>query len=159
MASAGNGSSPHIAGELFKLTAGINLINVPYHGTAPSIAALLGGQVEAFFSSVPGAVEFIRSGKLRALAVTTETRSDALPDIPTMGEFVHGYEASIWYGAGAPRKTSAEVIDKLNQELDAGLADPKIRARLADAGGTPLVLDRPPISASSSSMKLRNGPR
>jgi tripartite-type tricarboxylate transporter receptor subunit TctC len=136
IATNGSGSPPHLAGELLKLTAGINLINVPYHGTAPSIAALLGGQVEAFFSSVPGAVEFIRSGKLRALAVTTETRSDALPDIPTMGEFVHGYEASIWYGAGAPRKTSAEVIDRLNREINGGLADPKMRARLADLGAT-----------------------
>jgi tripartite-type tricarboxylate transporter receptor subunit TctC len=134
IATNGDGSPPHLAGELFRLTGGVDLVNVPYHGTAPSLAALLGGQVQVFFASVPGAIGFIRSGKLRALAVTTEARSDALPDVPTVGEFIHGYEASIWYGIGAPGKTPAEVIDRLNREINGGLADPKMRSRLADLG-------------------------
>ncbi len=115
LATNGDGSPPHLAGELLRLMGGVNLVNVPYHGTGPSVAALLGGQVQAFFSSVPGAVEFIRSGKLRALAVTTEARSAALPEIPTIGDLVHGYEASIWYGLAAPKKTPAAVIDRLNR--------------------------------------------
>jgi len=137
MATDGNGSVPHLAGELFKAMADVSMLNVPYRGTSPSIAALLGGQVQVFFASLPGSIEFIRAGKLRALGVTAAVRSNALPDIPTVGEFVHGYEASLWYGIAAPKKTPANVIDALNREINAGLADPQMRARFADLGSTP----------------------
>ena len=138
MATDGNGSVPHLAGELFKAMADVDMLNVPYRGTSPSIAALLGGQVQVFFASLPGSIEFIRAGKLRALGVTAAVRSNALPDIPTIGEFVHGYEASLWYGIAAPKKTPADVIDALNREINAGLADPQMRARFADLGSTPI---------------------
>jgi tripartite-type tricarboxylate transporter receptor subunit TctC len=138
MASAGNGTGPHVTGELFKMMAGVNIVHVPYRGTAPGLADLLGGQVQVMFPSVPSSVEHIRAGKLRALAVTTAMRSEALPDIPTMGDFVPGYEASSVYGLGAPRDTPAEIIDKLNKEINAALADPKMKAQLADLGGTVL---------------------
>lgn len=138
MATDGNGSVPHLAGELFKAMAGVDMLNVPYRGTSPSIAALLGGQVQVFFASLPGSIAFIRAGKLRALGVTVAVRSDALPDIPTIGEFVHGYEASLWYGIAAPKKTPVDVIDALNREINAGLADPQMRARFADLGSTPI---------------------
>ena len=111
---------------------------MPYRGVAPAVTDLLGGQVQVMFNSLPASIEYIRAGKLRALAVTTETRSETLPDIPTMGDFVPGYEASQWYGVGAPKNTPAEIIDKLNKEINAGLADPKFKARLADLGGTAL---------------------
>ena len=137
MATDGNGSVPHLAGELFKAMADVSMLNVPYRGTSPSIAALLGGQVQVFFASLPGSIEFIRAGKLRALGVTAAVRSNALPDIPTVGEFVHGYEASLWYGIAAPKKTPANVIDALNREINAGLADPQMQARFADLGSTP----------------------
>jgi tripartite-type tricarboxylate transporter receptor subunit TctC len=138
MASGGIGTSAHVAGELFKMMTGVSMTHVPYRGSAPVITDLLGGQVQVFFDPISGPVGYIRAGKLRALAVTTATRSDALPDIPTVGEFVPGYEATQWFGIVAPNKTPAEIIDKLNKEINAGLADPTLKARLADLGGTPL---------------------
>ena len=139
MASAGNGTAPHVAGELFKMMTGVDMVHVPYRGAAPALTDLLGGQVQVMFDAMPSSIEYIRAGKLRALAVTTATRSEALPDIPTVGEFVPGYEASGWYGIGAPKNTPAEIVDKLNKEINAALADPKIKARLADLGGTVLA--------------------
>ena len=139
MASAGIGSGSHITGELFKMMTGVNLVHVPYRGLAPALSDLLGGQVQVTFASMPSSIEYIRAGKLRALAVTTATRSEVLPDVPTVGEFVPGYEASGWYGVGAPKGTPAEVIDKLNREINAGLADPKMKAQFADLGNTPLT--------------------
>jgi len=140
MASGGIGAPSHVSGELFKMMAGVNLVHVPYRGGGPAVTDLLGGQVQVMFAPTPPSIEHIRSGKLRALAVTTATRLDVLPDIPTVGEFVPGYEASNWYGVGIPKNTPVEIVDKLNKEINAGLADPKIKARLADFGGTPLVV-------------------
>ena len=139
MASAGNGTRTHVAGELFKMMAGVDMVHVPYRGAAPALTDLLGGQVQVYFGPMPSSIEYIRAGKLRALAVTTATRSEALPDIPTVGDFVPGYEASAWFGVGAPKNTPAEIVDKLNKEINAGLADPKMKARLADLGGTVLA--------------------
>jgi tripartite-type tricarboxylate transporter receptor subunit TctC len=138
MASGGNGTPPHVSGELFKMMTGAPLVHVPYRGLAPALTDLLGAQVQVIFSSTPVSIEYIRAGKLRPLAVTTATRSDALPDIPTVGDFVPGYEASQWYGVGAPRSTPDEIVDKLNKEINAALADPRMKARLADLGGTVL---------------------
>jgi tripartite-type tricarboxylate transporter receptor subunit TctC len=138
MASAGNGSSSHVFGELFKMMAGVNIVHVPYRGGAPALTDLLAGQVQVTFVPVPASIEYVRAGKLRALAVTTTTRSDALPNIPTVGDFVRGYEASGFVGLGAPKNTPAEIIEKLNKEINAALADPKVKARLADLGGTVL---------------------
>ena len=138
MASAGNGTSSHVSGELFKMMAGVNMVHVPYRGGAPALTDLLAGQVQVFFGPAPASIEYIRAGKLRALAVTTATRSEVLPDIPTVGDFVPGYEASVWYGIGAPKNTPAEIVDKLNKEINAALADPKMKARLADLGATVL---------------------
>ena len=138
-ASPGNGTGSHMSGELFKMMTGINIVHVPYRGTAPVITDLLGGQVQVSFVSMPGSIEYIRAGKLHPLAVTSATRSAELPDIPTVGEFVSGYEASLFYGIGAPKNTPAEIIEKLNKEINAGLADPKMKARLADLGGTVLT--------------------
>jgi tripartite-type tricarboxylate transporter receptor subunit TctC len=143
MASQGNGSPGHVAGELFQIMARINLVHVPYRGMAPALTDLLGGQVQVAFSSLTAAIEYINASKLRALAVTTARRSDALPDIPTVGEFVPGYEASTWYGVGAPKATPAEIVEKLNEEIKASLADPKLQARLADLGGT-VMMGSPP---------------
>jgi tripartite-type tricarboxylate transporter receptor subunit TctC len=140
MASAGTGSGSHLAGELFKIMAGINLVHVPYRGNGPALTAVLGGQVEVQFPSPPSSIEYIRTGKLRGLGVTSAMRSEALPDLPAIGEFVPGYEMSAWFGAAAPKGTPADVIDKINNEINAGLADPKLRARLADLGDTPLAL-------------------
>jgi tripartite-type tricarboxylate transporter receptor subunit TctC len=137
MASSGNGTVSHVGGELFKLMTRVNLVHVPYRGTAPALADLLGGQVQVMVGSI-ASFEYVRAGKLRALAVTTATRSEALPDLPTVGEFVPGYEASGWYGIGAPKNTPTEIVDKLNKEINAGLADLKIKARLVDLGGTAL---------------------
>ena len=137
--SAGIGSPNHVTGELFKIMAGVNLMHVPYRGIALALSDLLGGQVQVAFASMPSSIEFIRAGTLRALAVTTATRSEVLPDVPTVGEFVPGYEASAWYGIGAPKATPAEIVDKLNKEINAALADPKMKARLADLGGTPFL--------------------
>jgi tripartite-type tricarboxylate transporter receptor subunit TctC len=139
MGSGGIGGPSHVAGELFKMMAGVDLVHVPYRGVAPALTDLIGGQVQVIFSTMTGSIEYIRTGKLRALAVTTAMRAEALPDIPTVGEFVPGYEASSWYGLGAPKNTPAEIVAKLNKEINAGLADPKLRARLADLGGTVLA--------------------
>jgi tripartite-type tricarboxylate transporter receptor subunit TctC len=138
MASGGNGNSTHMAGELFKMMTGVDLIHVPYRGSAPALTDLLGGQVQVMFDIIASSIEHIRSGKLRALGVTTATRLEALPDVPTVGEFVPGYEAIAVTGVGAPRGTPAEILNRLNQEINAGLADPKLKGRLADLGVTPL---------------------
>jgi tripartite-type tricarboxylate transporter receptor subunit TctC len=137
MASAGIGASTHVAGELFKMMTGVNMVHVPYRGSPPALTDLLGGQVQVYFGPIAGSIEYVRAGTLRALAVTTAKRSEALPDLPTVGEFVPGYEASAVWGVGAPRNTPAEIVDKLNKEINAGLADPKIKARL-ELGGTVL---------------------
>ena len=139
MASAGNGTTPHLAGELFKMLTGVDMVHVPYRGGGPALTDLLGGQVQVYFGPMPPSIEHIRSGKLRALGVTSATRSQALPDIPSVSDFVPGYEASQWYGIGVPKNTPSEIIDKLNKEINAGLGDLKMKARLADLGGTPLV--------------------
>jgi tripartite-type tricarboxylate transporter receptor subunit TctC len=138
MASAGSGSSPRLAGELFKLMTGIDMVHVPYRGGAPAMSDLIAGQVQVMFSNLP-AVEYIRAGKLRALAVTTATRSDELADVPAVGEVVPGYEASAWYGLGAPKGSPAGIIETLNKETNAALVDPMIKARLADFGGRALT--------------------
>ncbi len=138
MASGGVGTPSHLEGELFKTMTGVDMLHVPYRGTAPSLTDLLGGQVQVTFTSMPSVIEYIRAGRLRALAVTTATRSEALPDIPTVGEFLPGYEGGIWYGLGAPKATPAEIVNKLNKEVNAALDDPKMKARLADLGGTVL---------------------
>jgi tripartite-type tricarboxylate transporter receptor subunit TctC len=138
-ASAGTGSQQHVAGELFKMMAGVDMVHVPYRGGGPALADLMGGQVQLFFGTTASTIQLIRGGKVRALAVTTATRSPALPDVPTVAEFVPGYEASSWYGIGAPKGTPAEIVDRLNKEINAGLADPKIKARLDDMGGTALT--------------------
>jgi len=139
MASAGIGSTGHMSGELFKMMTGVTTLHVPYRGAAPALTDLLAGQVQVGFVSLPSAIEYVRAGKLRALAVTTATRSPVLSDIPTVAEFVPGYESSFWTGVGAPKNTPAEIVDKLNKEINAVLADPKSKTRLADLGGTPLV--------------------
>jgi tripartite-type tricarboxylate transporter receptor subunit TctC len=138
VASPRVGTSGHLSGELFKMMTGIDTVHVPYRGAAPALTDLLGGQVDAYIGATPTLVEYVRTGKLRALAVTTTTRSEALPDIPTVDEFVPGYEASAWFGVGAPKKTPAEIVDKLNKEINAALVDPRISAALADMGGTVL---------------------
>ena len=140
MASGGIGTLSHVEGELFKMMTGVNLIHVPYRGLAPALTDLLGGQVQVMFASVSSSMESVRTGKLRALAVTTATRSEALPQIPTVAEFVPGYEASGWFGIGAPKSTSSEIVGQLNKEINAGLADPKMKARIADFGGDVLPL-------------------
>ena len=139
MASGGIGAPSHVIGELFKMMTGVDIVHVPYRGSAPAVADLIGGKVQVLFDNVPSSIEHIRAGKLRALAVTTSYRAAALPDIPTMGEFVPGYEASTWFGIGAPKNTPAEIVDKLNKEINAGLADPKLKGRLADLGATVLA--------------------
>jgi tripartite-type tricarboxylate transporter receptor subunit TctC len=137
-ASGGNGTPPHVVGELFKMMAGVNLVHVAYRGGAPAIADVLGGQVQVMFASPSISVAHVKAGKLRALAVTTATRLTALPDVPAVGDFLQGFEASVWLGIGAPRNTPAEIIDKLNREINAALADPKMKTRLAELGSTAL---------------------
>jgi tripartite-type tricarboxylate transporter receptor subunit TctC len=137
-ASAGIGTPQHVAGELFKMMTGVSMLHVPYRGAAPALTDMVGGQVQVMFDTTPASISFIRAGKLRPLAVTTATRWDGLPDIPTVGDFVPGYEANSWYGVGVPKNTPAEIVEKLNKEINTGLADPTIRARLADLGGTML---------------------
>jgi tripartite-type tricarboxylate transporter receptor subunit TctC len=139
MASGGIGSAPHIYGELFKTMTGVDLVQVHYRGAGPAPVDLLAGQVQIIFVNTAASIEYIRAGRLRALAVTTETRSEALPDVPPVGEFLPGYEASGWNGVGVPKGTPAEIIDKLNREINTALADPKIKARLGDLGGTVLM--------------------
>jgi tripartite-type tricarboxylate transporter receptor subunit TctC len=140
MGSGGIGTPPHVAGELFKMMTGVNMLHVPYRGGAPAVADLLGGQVQIMFAVMAETIQYIRAGKLRALAVTTDVRSDELPGIPTVGDFVPGYETSYWFGVGVPNNTPAEIIGKLNKEINTALANTKIKARLADLGGTVLVL-------------------
>ena len=141
MASAGNGTIQHVTGELFKMMAGIDLLHVPYRGAPPALTDLIGGRVQVMFDVLPSSIEYIKASKLRALAVTAAARSEVLPEIPTVGEFVPGYEASGWIGVGAPKATPAEIVDKLNKEINVALADPKIGARIADLGS--------PVFASS----------
>jgi tripartite-type tricarboxylate transporter receptor subunit TctC len=138
MASAGNGSSPHMAGELFKMMAGVNMVHVPYRGQGPALTDLIGGQVQVLFATTPGTTDYVKTGRLRALAVTTASRAEVLPDLPTVADFLPGYEASQWYGIGAPKNTPAEIIQKLNTEINAALADPRMKARFADLGGIPM---------------------
>jgi tripartite-type tricarboxylate transporter receptor subunit TctC len=138
MASAGNGSAPHMAGELFKMMAGVNLVHVPYRGQGPALTDLLGGQVQVLFAATPGTTEYITTGKLRALAVTSASRAEMLPELRTVADFVPGYEASQWYGIGVPRNTPVEIVDKLNKEINAAIADPAMKARFAAIGGEPL---------------------
>jgi len=139
MASGGIGSSPHVAGELFKMMTGVDMLHVPYRGVAPALTDLIAGQVQVLFDTVPASIEHIRAGRLRALAVTTASRAEALPEVPTVAEFVPGYEASSFHGVAAPKGTPAEIVAKLNGEINATLADPKLKARLADLGGTVLT--------------------
>ena len=139
VASSGTGTTQHIAGELFKLMTGVNMVNVLYRGAGPARTDLLGGQVQVMFDAMPQAIEYIKTGQLRALAVTTTARSQVLPDLPTVNEFIPGFEADTWYGVCAPKNTPAEIVDKLNKEISAGLADPRMKARLAELGGTVFV--------------------
>ena len=139
-ASGGTGFAAHVSGELFKMMTGVEMTHVPYRGQASAMTDLLGGQVQAMFDPVVSSITHIRAGRLRPLAVTTSTRSEVLPDVPTVGDFVPGYDASIWFGVGAPRNTPVEIVDKLNKEINAGLADPKIKARLTDLGGVPMPM-------------------
>jgi tripartite-type tricarboxylate transporter receptor subunit TctC len=138
MASSGIGTASHLFGELFKFMTGVNLVHVPYRGAAPAVTDLLAGQVQVFFDPIPNSIGYIKAGKVRPLAITSATRSEALPDVPTVSEFVPGYEASFWWGVGAPKATPAEIVDKLNKEVNAALDDPKTKARLADLGGVTL---------------------
>jgi tripartite-type tricarboxylate transporter receptor subunit TctC len=138
-ASPGNGSAPHLAGELFKAMTGVDIVHVPYRGAAPALTDLLGGQVHVYFMTTLASIDYTRAGRLRALAVTTSTRSDLLPGVPTVAEFAPGYETSSWFGLVAPRNTPADIVGNLNKEINAGLADPKIKARLAEFGGTLLA--------------------
>jgi tripartite-type tricarboxylate transporter receptor subunit TctC len=140
MGSAGIGSAGHLAGELFNMMAGVNLVHVPYRGNGPALVGLLGGEVEVVFPTPPSSIEYIRTGKLRGLATTGAMRWEGLPGLPTVGEFVPGYETSAWYGVGPPKGTPAEVIDKINKEINAGLADPKMKARFTDLGGVPMPM-------------------
>jgi tripartite-type tricarboxylate transporter receptor subunit TctC len=139
MASAGNGTAVHVAGELFKMMAGVDMLHVPYRGSASALTDLIGGQVQVMFDTISSSIEHIRAVKLRALAVTTATRSEALPDIPTVGDFLPGYEASFWCGVGLPRNAPVEIIDKLNKEINAGLADARMKARFSDLGAMMLA--------------------
>jgi tripartite-type tricarboxylate transporter receptor subunit TctC len=140
MATGGNGTSNHVSGELFKMMTGVNMVHVPYRGGGPALSDLIGGQVQVMFDNLNSSIEHIRAGRLRPLAVTTVTRSGALPDVPTVNDFVPGYEASVMSGIGAPRNTPLEIIDRLNKEISAALADPKLKARLADLGAAPMPL-------------------
>jgi tripartite-type tricarboxylate transporter receptor subunit TctC len=139
MASSGVGTSVHVAGELFNMMAGLKMTHIPYRGAGPAITDILGGQVQVMFAAMPSAFEHVKAGRLRALAVTTATRLPTLPDVSTVGEFLPGYEASSWYGIGAPRATAPEIIDALNHAMNAGLADPRLKARLGELGGTMLA--------------------
>jgi len=138
MASAGVGSGPHVSGELFKMMTGVEMLHVPYRGDAPALTDVLGGQVQVYFSGVPAALEHIKTGKLRPLGVTTANRSEALPDVPAVGDFVSGYEASVSFGVGAPKATPAQIVERLNKEINAALLDPKVRARLTEIAGMAL---------------------
>jgi len=138
MASSGNGTSVHMSGEMFMAMTGIKMTHVPYRGSAPALTDIIGGTVDVMFDNMPSSIEHIRAGKLRALAVTTEKRSEALPDVPTVADTVPGYEASAWFGVGMPRNTPADVIEKLNKTVNEVLGDPKMKARLGELGGAPM---------------------
>ena len=138
MASAGNGTAVHVSGELFKMMTGVDMVHVPYRGSPLAMTDLFGGQVQVIFDNMPGSIGYIRAGKLRPLAVTTVTRSQLLPDVPSLSDFVPGYAASAWYGVGAPKSTPTEIIERLNREINSALADPAMKARLVDIGGTTL---------------------
>ncbi len=139
MASSGVGSTPHLAGELFKMMAGVEMQHVPYRGAAPAVTDLLAGQVNLYFVTTPVSIGYLRSGRLRALAVTTAERVEALPDVPVLSDFVPGYEATAWYGVGAPKDTPKDIVERLNRTINAGLADPKLKARYVDLGCTPIL--------------------
>jgi tripartite-type tricarboxylate transporter receptor subunit TctC len=139
MGSGGIGTTLHVSGELFKMMAGVDMLHVPYRGAGPMLTDLLGGQVQVGFDPMPSSIGYVKAGQLRPLAVTTATRSEALPDVPIVADFVPGYEASTWYGVGAPKSTPADIVDRLNKEINAGLADPKLKARLTDLGGIMLT--------------------
>jgi tripartite-type tricarboxylate transporter receptor subunit TctC len=138
MASGGNGTTPHVAGELFNMMAGVNMVHVPYRGSPLALTDLIAGQVQVMFDNVPNSVAYVRAGKLRPLAVTTATRWEGYPDVPTVADFLPGFEASAWFGVGAPKNTPVDILEKLNKEINAVLADPKVKARLTDMGGTVL---------------------
>jgi tripartite-type tricarboxylate transporter receptor subunit TctC len=140
MASEGIGGIGQLLGEMFKMNAGINMAHVPYRGTGPALTDLMGAQVQVIFASIPSSIPYVMSGALRALAVTTAKRSEALPEVPTVGEFLPGYDASIWYGVGAPKKTPTEIVEKLNKEINAALADPKLKTRFAEIGAEPMTM-------------------
>jgi tripartite-type tricarboxylate transporter receptor subunit TctC len=140
MASPGSGTAPHMAGELFKMMAGVDLVHVPYRGSAPALTDLMGGQVQVTFGPLSSSIQYVRAGKLRALAVSSASRSDALPDVPTVGDFLPGYEATGWFGIGVPTSTPPEIIDKLNREINTAIADAKIKAQLAEFGGRPMPM-------------------
>ena len=159
MASSGNGSTIHMSGELFKMMTGVNMIHVPYRGGALALTDMIGGQVQVMFDNIPTAMEFVRSGKLRGLAVTGAGRSETLPDLPTVADFLPGYEATSWYGLGAPKGTPAEIIEKLNREVNAILAEPKTKARFLELGASMLPGSARAISASSSPTRPRSGAR
>ena len=139
MGSGGIGTTLHVSGKLFKMMAGVDMLHVPYRGAGPMLTDLLGGQVQVGFDPMPSSIGYVKAGQLRPLAVTTATRSEALPELPVVGDFVPGYEASTWYGVGAPKSTPADIVDRLNKEINAGLADPKLKARLTDLGGMMLT--------------------
>ena len=139
MASGGVGSTPHVSGELFQMLTGTKMLHVPYRGATPALTDLMSGQVQAYFATVPGTLEHIRSGRVRSLGISSATSLDALPDVPPIGNFVPGYETSNWYGLGVPRGTPAEIVERLNKEVNAGLADPRLKARLNEVGGTVLT--------------------
>ena len=139
MASVGNGTTPHMAGQLFMMMAGVELLHVPYQGAAPALTDMLGGRADVMFEAMPSLVGHLREGKLRALAVGSATRSSVFPDVPTVGEFLPGYEANVWFGIGAPRATPGEIVERLNREINAGLNDPKLRTKVTQFGGTPLT--------------------
>ena len=159
MASIGIGTGQHVAGELFKMMTGVDMVHVPYRGAAPAITALIAGQVQVMFDLSVRSDRVYQAGKLRALAVTTATRSEALPDVPPVGDFVPGFEVISWFGIGAPKNTPAEIVDKLNKEINAALADPRMKARICRHGRPRRLSVRPPTSASSSPTKPRSGPR
>jgi tripartite-type tricarboxylate transporter receptor subunit TctC len=158
MASAGIGTTPHMMGELFKMMTGLDMLHVPYRGGVPALTDLFVGQVQVYFQLLPGAIAYIRAGKLRALAVTSAMRQEVLPDIPTVAEFVPGYEATAWFGIGAPKNTPSEIVETLNKEINAALADPKLRQRLRSSAArrSPARLR---TSANSSARTSRGGPR
>jgi len=140
MASEGIGSTGQLLGEMFKTMAGINMVHVPYRGVALALTDLMGAQVQVIFSSMPSSIAYVRAGQLRALAVTTTTRSQVLPEVPTVGEFLPGYEATTWYGVGVPKKTPTEIVEKLNKEINMALTDPKLKARFAELGAEPMMM-------------------